>query len=59
MSEVLLRRVILDELEYEPSVDATDIGVAVDKGTPVRWMNVDLHFVEASLVKVPSFLVVV
>ena len=32
MSEVFLRRVILDELEYEPSVDATHIGVAVDKG---------------------------
>src|SRR5450759_3696327 len=32
MSEVLLRRIILDELEYEPSVDATHIGVAVDKG---------------------------
>jgi hypothetical protein len=25
---------------------------------PARWINVDLHFVEASLVKVPSFLVV-
>ena len=32
MSEVLLRRIILEELEYEPSVDATHIGVAVDKG---------------------------
>ena len=32
MSEVLLRRIILDELEYEPSVDATHIGAAVDKG---------------------------
>lgn len=32
MSEVLLRRIVLDELEYEPSVDATHIGAAVDKG---------------------------
>lgn len=32
MSEVLLRRIILDELEYETSVDATHIGAAVDKG---------------------------
>jgi hypothetical protein len=33
-------------------------GLIPAPGTPVRWMNVDLHFVEASLVKVPSFLVV-
>jgi osmotically-inducible protein OsmY len=32
MSEVLRRRIILDELEYEPGVDATHIGVAVDEG---------------------------
>jgi osmotically-inducible protein OsmY len=32
MSELRLRQDILDELEYEPSVNATHIGVAVDKG---------------------------
>jgi len=32
MSELRLRQDILDELEYEPSVNAAHIGVAVDKG---------------------------
>jgi osmotically-inducible protein OsmY len=32
MSSLQLRQDILDELEYEPSVDAAHIGVAVDKG---------------------------
>jgi hypothetical protein len=32
MSELLLRQDVVDELEYEPSVDAAHIGVAVDKG---------------------------
>jgi osmotically-inducible protein OsmY len=32
MNSLQLRRDILDELEYEPSVDAAHIGVAVDKG---------------------------
>jgi osmotically-inducible protein OsmY len=32
MSSLKLRRDILDELEYEPSVDAAHIGVAVEKG---------------------------
>jgi hypothetical protein len=40
----------------------TTVLVAVSRPSlahhPARWMNVDLHFVEASLVKVPSFLVV-
>jgi osmotically-inducible protein OsmY len=31
MSELQLRQDVLDELEYEPSVDAAHIGVAVDK----------------------------
>jgi osmotically-inducible protein OsmY len=32
MSETFLRQIILEELEYEPSLDATHIGVAVEKG---------------------------
>ena len=32
MSELQLRQDVVDELEYEPSVDAAHIGVAVDKG---------------------------
>jgi osmotically-inducible protein OsmY len=32
MSEVFLRQIILEELEYEPILDASHIGVAVEKG---------------------------
>ncbi len=32
MSDSRLRQDILDELEYEPSIDAANIGVAVEKG---------------------------
>jgi osmotically-inducible protein OsmY len=32
MSALQLRQNVLDELEYEPSIDAEHIGVAVDKG---------------------------
>jgi osmotically-inducible protein OsmY len=32
MSDLQLRRNVLDELEYEPSVEAAHIGVIVDKG---------------------------
>jgi osmotically-inducible protein OsmY len=32
MSEAFLRQIILEELEYEPSLDATHIGVAVERG---------------------------
>ena len=32
MSDKQLRQDVLDELEFEPSVDATNIGVTVDKG---------------------------
>jgi len=32
MSDLQLRKDVLDELEYEPSVNAAHIGVAVDKG---------------------------
>lgn len=33
MTDIDLRQDILDELEYEPSIDAADIGVAVEDGT--------------------------
>ena len=33
MSDIDLRQDILDELDYEPSIDAADIGVTVDEGT--------------------------
>jgi osmotically-inducible protein OsmY len=32
MSDLTLRSNVLDELEYEPSIDAANIGVAADKG---------------------------
>lgn len=32
MNDISLRQDILDELEFEPSLDAANIGVAVDKG---------------------------
>ena len=32
MGDLQLRQNVVDELEYEPSVDAAHIGVAVDKG---------------------------
>ena len=32
MSDISLRQNILDELEFEPSIDAADIGVAVEDG---------------------------
>ena len=41
MSEVLLRRLILDELEFEPSVDAAHIGVSVDKGVVILTGHVN------------------
>lgn len=33
MKDIDLRKDVLDELEYEPSIDAADIGVAVENGT--------------------------
>ena len=33
MKDIDLRRDVLDELEYEPSIDAADIGVSVEDGT--------------------------
>lgn len=33
MKDIDLRRDVLDELDYEPSIDAADIGVAVEDGT--------------------------
>lgn len=32
MSDITIRQDILDELELEPSIDAADIGMAVDGG---------------------------
>ncbi|MGR3365077.1 MAG: BON domain-containing protein [Maritimibacter harenae] len=33
MTDIDLRQDVIDELEYEPSLDAADIGVAVENGT--------------------------
>jgi osmotically-inducible protein OsmY len=41
MSEVLFRRIILDELEFEPNVDAAHIGVSVDKGVIILTGHVN------------------
>lgn len=35
MKDTDLRQDVLDELEYEPSIDAADIGVAVEDGTVI------------------------
>lgn len=32
MSDAKIRQDVLDELEFEPSIDANDIGVAVENG---------------------------
>ena len=46
MSDILLRKTVLEELDFEPSVDAADIGVAVEDGTvtltghvPTYWQK--------------------
>jgi hypothetical protein len=36
MSDLQLRQNILDELEWEPSIDAADIGLAVENGVDSR-----------------------
>jgi len=36
MSDSALRQDIIDELEFEPRVNAAHIGVAVDKGAATR-----------------------
>ena len=35
MSDMSLRQNVLDELEFDPAVDATKIGVAIDKGVVI------------------------
>ena len=43
MSELQLRQDILDELEFEPSVNAAHIGVAVKNGVVTLTSHVGLH----------------
>jgi osmotically-inducible protein OsmY len=44
MSDISLRQNILDELEFEPSVDAAHIGVAVDGGVATMTGHVNSYF---------------
>lgn len=46
MQDTTLRQNVLDELEFEPSIDAANIGVAVDDGivtltghVPTYWQK--------------------
>ena len=41
MREVLFRRIIRDELEFEPSVDAAHIGISVDNGVVILTGHVN------------------
>jgi osmotically-inducible protein OsmY len=43
MSDITLRQDIIDELEFEPSINAAHIGVAVDKGVVTLSGHVDSY----------------
>ena len=36
MDDNVLQQLVMDELEFKPSIDAADIGVAVDRGAVTR-----------------------
>jgi hypothetical protein len=43
MTDKLLKQEILDELDFEPSVDAAGIGVAVENGVcNLEWPRLEL-----------------
>ena len=43
MDDTLLRQLVTDELDYEPSIDAAHIGVAVDNGVVTLSGHVDSY----------------
>lgn len=48
MDDSILRQMIIDELEYEPSVDAAHIGVAVEKGVVTLTGHVESYAAKAA-----------
>ena len=51
MGELQLRQHILDELEFEPSVNAAHIGVAVDRGVVTLTGHVSSYTEKLAAVK--------
>ncbi|WP_455274494.1 BON domain-containing protein [Rhizobium herbae] len=54
MSDITLRQNIIDELEFEPSIDAADIGVAVDNGVVTLTGHVPSYFQKIEVENVVS-----
>ncbi|CAN7712894.1 BON domain-containing protein [Rhizobium sp. LjRoot98] len=54
MSDMALRQNIIDELEFEPSIDAADIGVAVDSGVVTLTGHVPSYFQKIEVENVVS-----
>ena len=54
MSDLALRQNIIDELEFEPSIDAADIGVAVDSGVVTLTGHVPSYFQKIEVENVVS-----
>jgi osmotically-inducible protein OsmY len=52
MSDISLRQNIVDELEFEPSVDAANIGVAVDDGIATLTGHVSSYFEKVTVERV-------
>ncbi len=54
MSDLTSRQNSIDELEFEPSIDATDIGVAVDSGVVTLNGHVPSYFQKIRVANVVS-----
>lgn len=54
MSDMALRQNIIDELEFEPSIDAADIGIAVDSGVVTLTGHVPSYFQKIEVENVVS-----
>ena len=54
MRDMALRQNIIDELEFEPSIDAADIGVAVDSGVVTLTGHVPSYFQKIEVENVVS-----
>ena len=52
MSDVALRQDVIDELEFEPSIDAANIGVAVEKGVVTLTGHVPTFWQKTAVEKV-------
>jgi osmotically-inducible protein OsmY len=49
MNDNVVRQAIIDELEFEPSIDAADIGVAVENGVAILTGHVPTYAQKATL----------